>query len=112
MVNAWRCNNIFQKFTELLSREKELSNKVKYYAQKLNITPQNLNAICRKETGQSSNEFIADHNINEAKRLLLYTDVTIGEIAHRLNFNDNSHFTKYFKRHVEQTPINFRNDNY
>ncbi|WP_373056680.1 AraC family transcriptional regulator [Zunongwangia sp. H14] len=103
-------NSIFQKFIQLLSRENELSNKVKHYAQKLNITPQNLNAICRKETGQSSNDLISDHIINEAKRLLLYTDATISEIAHRLNFKDNSHFTKYFKRHVEQTPMNFRND--
>jgi AraC-like DNA-binding protein len=104
-------STMFQRFVDLLSKENELTNKVKHYAKLLNTTPQNLNAICRKETGQSSAEILSEHIINEAKRFLLYTDFTISEIAHRLDFKDNSHFSKYFKRHVEQTPIGFRNDN-
>ena len=104
-------STIIQKFIELLNRENELTNKVKHYAQLLNTTPQNLNAICRKETGQSSGEILSEHIINEAKRLLIYTDFTVSEIAHRLDFNDNSHFSKYFKRHVGNNPIGFRNYN-
>ncbi|WP_417610970.1 AraC family transcriptional regulator [Owenweeksia hongkongensis] len=101
----------FQKFVDLLSKEVELTNKVNHYAQLLNTTPQNLNAICRKEAGQSSAEILSEHIINEAKRLLLYTDITVSEIAHRLDFKDNSHFSKYFKRHVGQTPVGYRRDN-
>jgi len=101
----------FQKFIDLLSKENELTNKVNHYAKLLNTTPQNLNAICRKETGQSSAEILSEHIINEAKRLLLYTDITVSEIAHRLDFKDNSHFSKYFKRHVDQTPVGFRSVN-
>lgn len=104
-------NTTFQKFIDLLSKEDGLTNKVNHYAKLLNTTPQNLNAICRKETGQSSAEILSEHIINEAKRLLLYTDITVSEIAHRLDFKDNSHFSKYFKRHVDQTPVGFRSDN-
>lgn len=104
-------STIFQKFIDLLSKEDELSNKVNHYAKLLNTTPQNLNAICRKETGQSSTEILSEHIIYEAKRLLLYTDIPVSEIAHRLDFKDNSHFSKYFKRHVDQTPIGFKSDN-
>lgn len=104
-------STIFQRFIELLSQENQLTNKVKYYAQWLNTTPQNLNALCRKETGQSATEILSEHIINEAKRLLLYTAFTVGEISSKLDFKDNSHFTKYFKRHVGKTPIGFRNDN-
>ncbi|HPF12594.1 MAG TPA: helix-turn-helix transcriptional regulator [Flavobacteriaceae bacterium] len=103
---------IFQRLIDLLNRVNGLTNKVSHYARLLNTTPQNLNAICRKETGQSSAEILSEHIINEAKRLLLYTDLTVGEIAHRLDFKDNSHFCKYFKRHVKQTPICFRNDSH
>ena len=103
-------STIFQKFIDLLSKENELINRVNHYARLLNTTPQNLNVICRKETGQSSAEILSEHIINEAKRLLLYTDFTVSEIAHRLGFKDNSHFSKYFKRHVEMTPGGFRND--
>lgn len=101
----------YQKFIDLLSKENELRNKVSHFAKILNTTPQNLNAICRKETGQSTTEILSNYIINEAKRLLLYTDITVSEIAHRLDFKDNSHFSKYFKRHVDQTPIVFRNNN-
>lgn len=104
-------STIFQKFIDLLSKENELTNKVSHYARLLNTTPQNLNAICRKETEQPSAEILSEHIINEAKRLLLYTDITVSEIAHRLDFKDNSHFSKYFKSHVDQTPMGFRSDN-
>ena len=104
-------STIFQKFIDLLSKADELTNKVNHYAKLLNTTPQNLNAICRKETEQPSAEILSEHIINEAKRLLLYTDITVSEIAHRLDFKDNSHFSKYFKRHVDQTPMGFRSDN-
>lgn len=101
----------FQKFIDLLSKENELTNKVNHYAKLLNTTPQNLNAICRKEAEKSSSEILSEHLINESKRLLLYTDITVSEIAYRLDFKDNSHFSKYFKRHVNQTPMGFRSDN-
>ena len=104
-------STIFQKFIELLSQENKLTNKVNHYARLLNTTPQNLNAICRKETRQSATEILSEHITNEAKRLLLYTNFTVSEIADRLDFKDNSHFSKYFKRHIGNTPIRFRNDN-
>lgn len=104
-------SSIFQQFMELLSKEDELTNKVNHYANRLNTTPQNLNAICRKEIGQSCTEILSEHIIQEAKRLLIYTDVSISEIAHKLDFKDNSHFSKYFKKFVDISPIGFRNNN-
>lgn len=101
-------SNIFQSFIDLLNQENKLINKVNHYAHLLNTTPQNLNAICRKESGQSTTEILSEHIISEVKRLLLYTDFTVSEIASKLDFKDNSHFSKYFKRHVGETPIGFR----
>jgi AraC family transcriptional activator of pobA len=100
----------FQKFIDLLNQENKLINKVNHYAKLLNTTPQNLNAICRKETEQSASEILSGHIINEAKRLLLYTDFTVSEIADKLDFKDNSHFSKYFKRNAGNTPIGFRKE--
>lgn len=101
-------NGIFQKLLELLRQEEKLTNSVAKYAKHLNTTPQNLSAICRKETGQSASGILSEFIINEAKRLLLYTDFTVSEIAGKFDFKDNSHFSKYFKRHVEMTPNQFR----
>ncbi|MFC7526536.1 helix-turn-helix domain-containing protein [Parapedobacter sp. GCM10030251] len=98
----------FQRFEALLSDTGMLRNHVAYYAERLNTTPQNLNAICRRTTGQSATAVLAGHILGEAKRLLRYTDMNLGEIASRLDFGDNSHFIKYFKRHVGITPNAFR----
>lgn len=101
-------DSLFQEFQQLLTQDKLLKNNVAFYAAHLHTSPQNLNAACRKSSGQSAAQVLADFIINEAKRLLLYTDMTVSEMATLLDFKDNSHFVKYFKRHSGQTPTNFR----
>ncbi|WP_158964071.1 helix-turn-helix domain-containing protein [Myroides fluvii] len=95
-------------FQDLLKQTNNLHNSVAYYAKKLKMSPQNLNAICRKTLQQPTSEILAEHIIGEAKRQLLYTENSISEIAFNLNFNDSSYFTKYFKRYVGITPKSFR----
>lgn len=96
-------------FRSLLNHPEKLVNSVSYYAEKLNTTPQNLNAYCRKTLNKSASELISEHIISEAKRLLIYTDSTVSQIAYALKFSDTSHFVKYFKRYVNATPQAFRN---
>ena len=99
---------IYQSFIELLSVGTEIKHSVSFYAEKLNTTPQNLNAVCRKEVNQSAANVLSEFIINEAKRLLLYTEQTVSEISFALEFNDPSHFVKYFKKHTGHTPQSFR----
>jgi AraC-like DNA-binding protein len=103
-----KTSNFFSNFRELLSQDKTLKNSVAFYARLLKTTPQNLNAVCRKAINQSAAEVLAEFIIGEAKRLLLYTDMTVSEISLSLDFKDNSHFIKYFKRHSGYTPQSFR----
>jgi AraC-type DNA-binding domain-containing proteins len=100
--------DIYQRFEELLRHTDTLHNSVAHYALLLNTTPQNLNAVCRRATGEPAASVLAAHLLAEAKRLLLYTDFTVGQIAVRLNFKDGSHFIKYFRRHIGSTPHAFR----
>jgi AraC family transcriptional activator of pobA len=99
---------LYRAFTELLLHKRPLRNSVAYYAELLNTTPQNLNAVCRKAVDRSVTEVLADHVIGEAKRLLAYTDNTVAEVSFALSFKDPSHFVKYFKRHSSYTPKGFR----
>ena len=103
-----RSAGIFQSFKELLIITKDIRNSVAYYAELLNTTPQNLNAICRKTINQSASAILAGYIINEAKRLILYTDKTIAEISQLLHFKDPSHFVKYFKKFTGITPQSIR----
>jgi AraC family transcriptional regulator, transcriptional activator of pobA len=101
-------SNLYQSLLSLLSAEQMIKNKVHYYAEQLSTSPQNLNAACRKAVNQSSEEVLSEFIVSEAKRLLIYTDKTIAEISFALDFNDPSHFVKYFKRKTNQTPLTFR----
>jgi len=107
-TGAATLQDTFQAFQELLSHTQQLKNNVAYYAERLHTSPQNLNRLCRKNTGQSASQMLALHIVQEAKRLLRYTDNSIAEIAFALDFSDASHFVKYFKRHTGQTPKAFR----
>jgi len=62
----------------------------------------------RRLINESAGQLIRDRIILEAKRLLVNADINISEIAYRLNFKDNSYFTKFFKKSVGLTPEEFR----
>jgi AraC family transcriptional activator of pobA len=101
-------SDLYQSFRELLDSGQVVKNSVQYYADKLNTSPQNLNAVCRKAINQSAADVVAESIISEAKRLLHYTNNTVSEIAFALDFRDASHFVKYFKRVTSQTPQTYR----
>ena len=104
-------SNLYQSFLELLQAGSVVKNSVQFYAEQLNTSPQNLNAACRKAIDQSSAEVLAEFITSEAKRLLLYTNNTVSQIALTLDFIDASHFIKYFKRITGVTPQSFRLSN-
>lgn len=109
--NAEVKSDLYHSFTELLNATNGIKNKVGFYAEKLNTSPQNLNAACRKAANQTAANILSGVVLSEAKRLLLYTDNTISEIAFALQFADPSHFVKYFKKFVGSTPQAFRSTN-
>jgi len=62
----------------------------------------------KKETGQNLTDFIATQKIDEAKRLLTYSNKSILSIAIYLGFSSQSHFTKVFKQKTGKTPGEWR----
>jgi AraC family transcriptional regulator, transcriptional activator of pobA len=80
-----------------------------FYSEKLNVSPQQLNSITKKYLNKTVAELIQARMIAEAKRLLVYSSLTVSEIGYRLNFNDNSYFNRFFKKVEKITPEQFRN---
>lgn len=99
---------LYVHYLDLLSQRSKIHRKVSHYAKQLGTTSQNLNAACRKAANQTAGELITVHILGEAKRLLLYTDNTVSQIAYQLEFTDPSYFVKYFKKHLNITPEAFR----
>ena len=101
-------SDLYQSFLSLLNAGQTIKTTVRYYANQLRTSPQNLNAACRKTVNQSAAAVQSEFIISEAKRLLHYTNNTVSEISFTLGFKDSSHFVKYFKRLTSQTPQIFR----
>lgn len=80
-------------------------------ARHFGLTPEYLSEQFRKETGTKLIDFVCCSRAEEAKRLLLFSDKSILDIASLLNYHDQSHFTKSFKRAFGITPSSFRAEN-
>ncbi|CQR54259.1 helix-turn-helix domain-containing protein [Paenibacillus riograndensis] len=69
-----------------------------------------LSQLFKKETGLAVSDYIQRERIEEAKRLMELPGITLSDIATRLHFNDQSYFTKVFKKYTATTPKQFRHD--
>jgi len=100
---------VFNAFEQMLEKHIPEKKTIHFYASKLNLTPRKLNDVVKNLFGKSATALIAERLMIEARRDLLYSDNTIYQIAYALGFKDNSHFTKFFKKHSNLTPKEFRN---
>lgn len=83
---------------------------VKYFADKLNLTPNYMGDIIKHFTDKSAIETIHEFVIKKAKELLLERkDLNNSEIAYELGFEYPNYFAKFFKKYVNLTPKEFRN---
>lgn len=99
---------VLNNFRDLIDKYYRIMHLPKEYAAMLYITPNHLNALCKDLLGKPSGAIIRDRLLLEAKRLLVNGSFSISEIADYLNFSDNSHFTKFFKKEAGVTPEEFK----
>ena len=81
---------------------------VKQYAALLHVTPKHLAEVVKLNTGKSPRDCINDMLLLETKVLLGSTDKTVTQIAHELNFDDQSHFSHFVKQHTGCSPLELR----
>lgn len=99
---------IFSKFEKLVDKHFKKIKLASEYADLLNITQKHLNRIVKSITNKTTTEIITDRIILEAKRQLLYTDLTLTEIALKLGYTDYTYFSRLFKKNVQIKASDFR----
>lgn len=82
--------------------------KVEDYATALNVTPHRLNRLCRLGMHKNAKSLIQERLTVEAKRKLIYTRGNVDQIAFDLGFADPGYFSRFFKRHVGESPKEYR----
>ncbi len=105
---ATRSMKIAGQFKRLLEKNFMEIREVNQYASLLHVTPKHLSDVVKEHTGKSPKELINDVVLLEAKVLLGSTDLSITEIAHRLKFGDQAHFSHFIKQHTGSSPVALR----
>lgn len=81
---------------------------VRYFADKICLSPNYFGDLVKKETGKSAQEYIQLRMIDTAKEWLADPARTTSRIAGELGFQYPQHFVRFFKRHTGLTPREYR----
>ena len=104
-------DRIFRKFMLLLAENSNVNRSVKSYADELCVSPKYLTSVCRKHSDSTASELIATSVMSRVKQLLLYSDLSIKEVATEMRFDNLSFFGKYVKKHLGLSPNHYRKAN-
>jgi len=99
---------LLRRFQELVEAGYRDRRPLSHYAGPLGVTVSHLSRVCRGVTGRSASALVQERVVLEAKRRLVYTSMSVSEIAYSLGFADPAHFTKFFANGTGETPSSFR----
>lgn len=97
-----------QQFKKRINQEFHENKSPSVYAQKLNVSANHLNALCKKHEGKTAIQLIHERMLLESKRLLFATDLHVKEISFQLGFEDVAYFNRFFKKLCKLTPQEYR----
>lgn len=97
-------------FTEKNAEEKGYPT-VKYFADKVYLSPNYFGDLIKKETGKSAQQYIMSKLIALAKDRIVNTEQSVSQIAYGLGFQYAQHFSRLFKKNVGCSPNEYRMQN-
>lgn len=99
---------LVKNFKEAVEKDFAQNHQVQYYAEALNVTPNYLNNVIKTSIDISAKDYIQNKLILEAKRMVVFTEMSAKEIGFKLGFEDPSHFSKFFKINTGQSLQEFK----
>ena len=81
---------------------------VRYFAERLNVSPKYLSATVKRVTGHSVSSFINRATVSILKKKLDDERLSLTQIADQMNFNTLSYFSCYCQKHLGQSPSDYR----
>ncbi len=98
------------RFRALIEDRYRSHDSVDDYARACHVSPKRLRAACQRIAGAPPARLILSRLVLEAKRLLLYSDMTVTETAYYLGFDDPAYFSRTFAKEAGVSPRAFRRE--
>lgn len=102
--------NLFNRFMDLVRQYAAGNREVTFYSEKLCVCPKYLSEVVRKGSGKPASYWINGYATQEIVALLKKPDLTLSEISERLNFYNQSHFSRFVKKVLGVSPSEYRNE--
>lgn len=103
-----RADELCAKFITLLSQAKGTKRTIGLFAEELCVSNHYLSLAVKESSGQSVKSIIDNAVITEIKVLLRHSDLSVSQIADRLDFPGSSFLCKFFKAKTGITPLQYR----
>ncbi len=101
-------SDVAGRFQELVEKHFRERHGVQDYSDMLAVTSDYLGKTVKKALGTTASEYILEKILLEAKRLLVFTNMSSKEIAYHLHMDDPSYFSRIFKRKTGLSPNEYR----
>ena len=102
-------NKIKKVVNEIIHYTEELPkiDTASYISKKLNLNFKYLSTLFSHTTGITIEHYIITNKIERAKELMVYEDLSLDEVAHRLNYSSSSYLSQQFKKITGYSPTYF-----
>ncbi len=97
-------------FQDLVERFYKTEKSISFYAAHMHMSPAAFSRKIKSALHKSPSKIIQERTVLEAKKLLHLTYRSVKEIAHELCFDDQHHFSRYFKNNVGISPAHYRRE--
>lgn len=105
---SFSSNEIIEKAINYIHSTKNQNISLTEIAKYCNVSAPYLSRLFSKEMGETYSSFVSKLKVKWAKNILQNTDMTVMEISNKLGFSEPGYFIKIFKKHTNETPMNYR----
>lgn len=107
-ANETRKEELTHDFYALMTQHYREHKEVTYYAEKLNVSSKYLTEVVKETSGRSPKNWIIEYALLEIKELLKNTSASIQEITYQTKFASQSSLSRFFRRHTQLSPSEYR----
>lgn len=102
------CASLFYRFMDLVRQHAAEHRDITFYSDRLCVTSKYLSEVSRGESGYPASHWIGGYATQELVAMLKNHELTLTEIADRMCFSNQAHFSRYAKKMLGMTPTEYR----